>query len=83
MKATIGPDGSVAIPPEYRDADAILPGQPCEIERIGRGEYRVRVSPPQQRRPLVDVLRDCPEKDFFRPINWIETTDDIEPVSFL
>jgi len=72
MTTIISANGLIEIPEEYRKADALKPGQHCYIERVGHGDYRVRVdaSPvskvPKER--LIDVLLSCPVKDW-----WVET----------
>jgi hypothetical protein len=60
--------------------------QRCEIERLGQGEYHVRVGQAagggEQKERLIDLLRSCPVKDFFRPLDRAETTDDLKPIRF-
>ena len=69
MKSRISAKGQVALPAEIRRQDGIESGQTFEIERIGRGEYRlVRVEGPKNP-GLVDALLACPEKDWFLPIS--------------
>ena len=64
------------LPSEVRELDAIEAGQEFEVERIDRGEYRlVRVQPPANE-GLVSWLLDCPEKDFYVPIES-ESTDEL------
>ena len=64
-------DGLLEIPEEFRKTDDLKPGQRCEIERLGHGEYHVRVreAVPEGARKerLIDVLRSCPVKDW-----WVE-----------
>lgn len=70
MTTTISPDGLLEIPEVYRKADALQPGQRCEIERVGRGEYRLRVEEPTEAaagRSWVDVLLACPVKGWYEP----------------
>lgn len=68
MKTVVSPEGEIAIPAEIREKDAIEPGQVFEIERVGRGEYRLaRLSPPKNQ-GVLDWLLACPEKGFFVPI---------------
>ncbi len=82
MKTTIGEDCTIAIPSEFCETDAIEAGQTCEIERVGRGEYRLRLSEPPSQRTFVDVLLACPVKGFFTPLEWPDTTDDLPPSPF-
>ncbi len=70
MTTTLSANGLIEIPEVFRKADALKPGQRCEIERLGQGEYRVRVgdavvpaAPPKER--LGEVLRSCPVKDWW------------------
>jgi len=70
----ISSKGQIVLPAEIREQDNIAPGQRFEIERIGRGEYRLvrREAPPNE--GLIDWLLSCPEKGFFIPIEF-ESTD--------
>ncbi len=69
MTTFISAEGLLEIPEAFRKADALKPGQRCEIERLGDGEYRVRVSAEdaKPKRKLIDVLMNCPVKDW-----WVE-----------
>ena len=62
------------LPVEIRQRDGIEPGQEFEVERIGRGEYRLVRQPPRSQEGLVDWLLACPNKGFFTPIES-ESTD--------
>jgi len=74
VKTAVSTKGQIVIPAEIRQQDDIEPGQELEIERIGRGEYRlVRLSPPRNQ-GLLEWLLACPEKGFFVPIES-ESTD--------
>jgi len=66
--------GQVVLPAELRRQDHVEAGQEFEIERAGRGDYRLvrRASPANA--GVVDWLLDCPEKGFFVPIPS-ESTD--------
>ncbi len=70
------------IPEVFRKADALRPGQRCDIERVGQGDYRVRVeetsSAEQARERLIDVLRSCPVKDWWQEPDRSERTS-LEP----
>ena len=73
MKTTVSTKGQIVLPAELRQQDGIEPGQEFQVERLGRGEYRlVRIVSGTE--GLVDWLLDCPEKGFFVPIES-ETTD--------
>ena len=68
----------------FRKTDSLKPGQRCDIERVGQGDYRVRVAaeaPGGKKKSLVEVLLSCPVKDFFVPMERTETTDDLKPVT--
>jgi len=42
MKTTVSTKGQIVLPAEIRQEDDISPGQEFEIERIDRGEYRLK-----------------------------------------
>ena len=70
MTTFISAEGLIEIPEVFRKADALQPGQRCEIERLGSGEYRVHVAADDDKpkQSLVDWLLACPEKDWFVPM---------------
>ncbi len=83
MTTTLTPSGLIEIPEAFRKADDLRPGQRCDIERTGRGEYRVRINDAGAERPrekLIDVLMSCPVKGWFHAMDRTETTDDLKPV---
>ena len=86
MTTILSANGLLEIPEVFRKADALQAGQRCEIERVGHGEYHVRVgeavSAGEQKERLIDVLRSCPVKDFFIPMDRADTTNDLKPLSF-
>ena len=53
--------------------DRIQPGQEFEVERLDRGDYRLR-RVAARNQGAVDWLLACPHKDFFVPIES-ESTD--------
>ena len=67
MTTILSANGLIEIPEEFRKADALKPGQRCDIERIGQGEYRVRVADEAMptERNWVEWLLACPEKGWF------------------
>ena len=67
MTAILSKDGTIQIPEQFRQADHLVPGQACEIERLGQGEYRVTAAPVRAKERLIDVLRSCPVRDW-----WVE-----------
>lgn len=74
MKTAISTKGQIVLPAEIRRMDGIEPGQEFDIERIDRGEYRLRRSEPPANEGLVDWLLACPEGGYFVPIES-ESTD--------
>lgn len=66
--------GQVVLPAEIRKQDRIEPGQEFEVERLGRGEYRLVRCTPRPTEGLVDWLLSCPSKGFFVPVDS-ESTD--------
>jgi AbrB family looped-hinge helix DNA binding protein len=74
VRTSISSKGQIVLPAEFRRRDDIEPGQLFEVERIGRGDYRLVLVEPPRNQGLVDWLRSCPEKDFFVPIES-ESTD--------
>ena len=74
MKTTISSKGQIVLPAELRHADRIEAGQEFEVERLNRGEYRLVRRPPHPPEGAVDWLLDCPDKDFFVPVES-ESTD--------
>jgi len=74
MKTTVSTKGQLILPAEIRQRDRIEPGQEFDVERIGRGEYRLVRRQPPPNEGLVDWLMACPEKGYFVPIES-ESTD--------
>ena len=69
MKTTVSSKGRIVLPAEIREQDRIEPGQEFEVERIDRGEYRLKHCSPLHNEGVVDWLLACPEKDYFVPID--------------
>lgn len=80
MTTILSANGLLEIPEEFRKADDLKPGQTCDFERLGHGEYRVHVrdcaSGSKER--LIDVLRSCPVKDWWTMQDGTERTS-LEP----
>jgi AbrB family looped-hinge helix DNA binding protein len=74
MTTIVSTKGQIVLPAEIRAEDDIQPGQEFEVQRIKRGEYRLRRRNPPANDGLVDWLLACPDKDFFIPIES-ESTD--------
>ncbi len=68
MKAVISSKGQIALPAEIRQRDRIEAGQEFDIERLGRGEYLLRLRSATPNEGVVDWLLTCPAKGFFVPI---------------
>jgi AbrB family looped-hinge helix DNA binding protein len=77
MHTTISSKGQIVLPAEIRKRDDIRPGQQFEIERIERGEYRLKRKARPRNEGLVELLLACPVKGWFRALDRTETTDDI------
>lgn len=74
MKTTVSSKGQIVLPAEIRRQDRIEAGQEFEVERLDRGEYRLKLRSPPSNEGVVDWLLACPEKGFFVPIES-ESTD--------
>ncbi len=77
MTTTISSKGQIVLPANIRQQDGIEPGQQFDIERIDRGEYRLKRKAPRRNEGLVELLLACPFKGWFKPMDRSETTDDI------
>ncbi len=79
MKTTVSSKGQIVLPAEIRRQDRIEAGQEFEVERLDRGEYRLKRKEPRRNDGLVKLLLACPVKGWFRPMDRTETSDDIKP----
>ena len=77
MKTTVSTKGQIILPAEIRQRDGIESGQEFEVERIDRGEYRLKRKERRRNEGLVKLLLACPVKGWFEPVDRKETTDDI------
>ncbi len=77
MNTVISSKGQIVLPAGIRRRDEVMPGQEFEIERLARGDYRLRRISPKRNKGLVDLLLACPAKGWFRPADRSETTDDV------
>jgi AbrB family looped-hinge helix DNA binding protein len=82
MDTSISSKGQLVLPAKIRKMDGIEPGQKFEIQRIGRGDYRIKRKTRPRNEGLVKLLLACPVKGWFEPMDRTETTDDIDPVRF-
>jgi AbrB family looped-hinge helix DNA binding protein len=74
MITTVSTNGRIVLPVEIRRQDGIGPGQAFEIERIKRGEYRLKRIDRPRNEGLVALLLACPMKGWFEPLGRKETT---------
>ena len=74
MKTTVSSKGQIVLPAEIRLQYRIEPGQEFDIERLDRGEYRLKRRSVSPNEGVVDWLFACPEKGFFVPVES-ESTD--------
>ena len=74
MKTTMSSKGQIVLPAEIRHHDRIEAGQEFDIERLDRGEYRLKRRSVAPNEGVVDWLLACPEKGFFVPVES-ESTD--------
>jgi AbrB family looped-hinge helix DNA binding protein len=77
MKTVVSTKGQIVLPAEIRQRDGIEPGQEFDVLRIDDGEYLLKRTKPPRNLGLVQLLLDCPVKDWFQPANRTETTDNI------
>lgn len=78
MKTTVSTKGQIILPAEIRQRDGIKSGQRFEVERIDRGEYRLKREERRRNEGLVKLLLACPVKGWFKPMDRSEMTDDIK-----
>jgi AbrB family looped-hinge helix DNA binding protein len=74
MKTRVSSKGQIVIPLEIRAQDQIEAGQEFDLERLDRGEYRLKRRSPPANEGVVEWLFACPDKDFFVPVES-ESTD--------
>ncbi len=84
MTTILSAKGTIEIPEEFRAADDLRPGQRCDIERVGHGEYRVHVSDEARAagQNWVEWLMACPEKGWFAEPDRGERTSLQAPTHF-
>jgi AbrB family looped-hinge helix DNA binding protein len=66
--------GQIVLPAEIRRQDRIEAGQEFLIERLDRGEYRLKGRGVTPNEGVLDWLLACPGKGFFVPVES-ESTD--------
>jgi len=78
MKTTVSTKGQIILPAEIRQRDGIESGKEFEVERIDRGEYRLKRKERRRNQGLVKLLLACPVKGWFEPMDRKETTENIK-----
>jgi hypothetical protein len=81
MTTTLSNNGLLEIPEVFRKADHLQSSRRCEIERLGERDYRVQV-PASEAEPgdsWLQILRECPEKDWWRPLDHSQLLITPEP----
>ncbi len=78
MKTTVSTKGQIILPAEIRRRDGVEPGQEFEVERLGRGVYRL-TRKARRNEGLVKLRLSCPVKGWSSPSSAprTATTDDI------
>ena len=76
MKTTVSSKGQIVLPAEIRQQDRIEVGQEFDIERLDRGEYRLKRRLVAPNEGVMDWLLACPVKGFFVPVES-ESTDSL------
>jgi AbrB family looped-hinge helix DNA binding protein len=76
-RTTVSTKGQIVLPAELRKLDEVKPGQEFELERLDRGDYRLKRVARPRNEGLVKLLLACPAKGFFEPAERKETTDDL------
>jgi AbrB family looped-hinge helix DNA binding protein len=77
VKTTVSSKGQIVLPAEIRRRDGIEAGQEFEVERLDRGEYRLKRTTRRRNEGLVKLLLACPAKGWFTPLPRTETTDGV------
>jgi AbrB family looped-hinge helix DNA binding protein len=80
MKTKVSSKGRIVLPAELRRMDRVHPGQQFDIERLGRGDYRLVRREHPQNEGVIDWLLACPFKGFFVVADF-EATDRARPLA--
>ena len=75
MNTRVSSKGQIVLPAAVRQQGDIRPGQEVEVERIDRGEYRLRRCAASPNEGLADWLLSCPAKGFFVEVASESTND--------
>jgi AbrB family looped-hinge helix DNA binding protein len=73
VRTRVSSKGQIVLPAEFRRRHRIRAAHEFDVERVDRGDCRLRRVVPRNER-VVDWLLACAEKDFFVPIES-ESTD--------
>jgi bifunctional DNA-binding transcriptional regulator/antitoxin component of YhaV-PrlF toxin-antitoxin module len=65
VRAWVSSKGQIVLPAAVRRQDQVEAGQEFELERLGRGDYRLVRLVSRVNVGVVDWLLACPEKGFF------------------
>ena len=68
MKTSVSSKGQIVLPADLREQDRVRPGEQFEIERLGSGQYLLSKSASSDKVGVLEWLRACPEKNWFRPL---------------
>jgi AbrB family looped-hinge helix DNA binding protein len=77
VETTVSSKGQIVLPASIRRLDDVRPGQRFVVERLDRGEYRLRRTTGPANEGLVNLLLACPVKGWFEPLSRAETTGDV------
>lgn len=76
MRTRVSSKGQIVLPAEIRRMDGVEAGEEFEVERLGRGDYRLVRRAARPNEGVLDWLLSCPEKGYFVPIAS-ESTDSL------
>jgi AbrB family looped-hinge helix DNA binding protein len=76
MMTVISSKGQIVLPAELRKQDHIRTGEQFEVERLDCGQYLLTKLELHAEGGVLDWLRACPDKGWFRSLSS-ESTDDI------
>jgi AbrB family looped-hinge helix DNA binding protein len=74
VRTRVSVKGQIVLPASLRRQDGIEAGQEFDVERQGRGDYRLIRRATRPNEGAVDWLLSCPDKGFFVAVES-ESTD--------
>lgn len=74
MVTMLSTKGQIVLPAELRHEDSLRAGDEFEVERLEAGRYLLKRSPGRPARGLVELLRSCPERGWFKRVMSEPTT---------